>query len=622
MSDERVHRRLAAILVADVVGYSLRMGQDETGTRSQLNAIMESIVQPLLDAHRGRMFKTTGDGFLAEFASVVDAVDCAVEIQEALNKPEKSDPDQLQLRVGINLGDVIIEDDDVHGDGVNVAARLEAQAEPGGICISRSARDQIRDKVSYSIEDMGEIEVKNIARPVRAFRVLRNSDEIGGSVRTATPPRRARAIGAAVVAGIALVVAGALIWFEPWAPRIEAASVANMKLPLPNRPSVAVLPFVVSSNGADDAFFAEAIAEDLTRSLARVSGLFVIARSSTLDFVGERASPARAAEELGVRHVVRATLRRSGDRVRIDAALIDAVSGRIVWSDRLEHASDDVFDLQDDLVQALASRLSIDLVRTKDQPRFTSSPEAFFLWMKADHQSWLNTPEGYDEARVLANDALRIDPDFARAKSILAFVDTQIGYFRIAEDPRAALDRALVTARLAIEAEPEDWYSRAVLAQALMNLRQYEAADAEYARAIEMEPAHPRLLTRSALPLIFLGRGKAAEKRLRVAVRLNPSHGWLPDQLLGQALYIQERYREAAEMLDVARKKNPRFIGNMWWRAATHGQLGNEEKAAEAVAEILALMPGAAISKSFIQISDEPAMERFRAGLRAAGLPE
>lgn len=626
MSAERVQRRLAAILAADVVGYSLHMGRDEVGTRDRLNAIITETVTPALATYNGRLFKTTGDGFLAEFGSVVDAVDCAVEIQKRVKQQESAAAEPLLLRIGVNLGDVIIEGADVHGDGVNVAARLEALAEPGGVCISRAARDQIRDKLAYGIEDMGEIEVKNIARPVRAFSVRPGPSEAGagaGAKPVSRPaPRRRMGRWAAAVAVVAVVASGALAWLEPWAARVEAASTADMKLPLPDRPSVAILPFVVASENPDDRLFADAVSEDLTRSLARVAGLFVIARSSTLDYVGERASPARAAEDLGVRHVVRATLRRSGDRVRIDAELIDALSGRIVWSDRLERTSADVFDLQDALVLALASRLSADLGRIQNQPRFTSSPEAFFLWARADRESWINTPDAYGKARALATDALRIDPDFIRAKAALAFVDTQTGYFRVAKDPKAALQRALVASKEAVARQPDDWYPQAVLAQALLNLRQYEAADAAFLRAVEMEPAHPNLLTRSALPLIFLGRGKAAEDRLRIAKRLNPFHGWLPDQLLGQSLYLQERYAEAAESLAKARAVNPRFIGNMWWRAATHGMLGNQSKAEAAVAEILARMPKASIARSFIQISDDAAMERFRTGLRAAGLPD
>ncbi|MFO7855332.1 MAG: hypothetical protein R6V44_08960, partial [Paracoccaceae bacterium] len=432
-------------------------------------------------------------------------------------------------------------------------------------------------------------------------------------------PRR----GLLAAGALALLVAAATLWrFEPWAPRVEAASVSEMALPLPDEPSVAILPFRVLSDGEGDRVFAEALTEDLTRGLARIPGLFVIARSSTERYAAEDAAPARVAEDLGVGHVVRASLRRSGERVRIDVEMVDVLSGRIVFSERYDRSAGDLFALQDDLVRSLAFRLSSDLDRMSEQPRFTASPEAYLLWAQADHESWINTPDAYANATALARRALEIDPGFPRAQGVLAFIETQKGWFRVAPDPPAAIARGLAEARRLVEEHPDDWYLQAVFAHATFNTRDYATAAAEWDRAIEMEPAQPRMLTQASLPLIFLGRGAEAERRLRVAIRLNPFHDWLPDQLLGQALFILERYEEAAASLEAARRANPRFIGNRWWRAAVHGRLGETEKAEAAVAEIREIMPDATISTSFIKLSDEPAMERYRAGLRAAGLPE
>ncbi|MFN3259431.1 MAG: adenylate/guanylate cyclase domain-containing protein [Pikeienuella sp.] len=619
MSEVRLQRRLAAVLAADVVGYSRMMGEDEGGVRARFNAAMETVIAPAITEHRGRLFKTMGDGLLAEFGSVVDAVDCAVRIQDGMETFNRSGAPALLLRIGVNLGDVIIEGDDVHGDGVNVAARLEGLAPPGGVCISRAARDQIRDKLSYELQDMGEVAVKNIARPIRAFGVTspRNSAR-----RPSFVAKRRVRTGRIVAVAAFIALAGLLAWLQPWVARVEPAAIASMALPLPDKPSVAVLPFEVAASSVDDRRLADAIAEDLTRGLARVSGLFVIARSSTLSYVGDNAEPARVSEELGVRHVVRATLRRGGDRVRIDAELVDAVSGRIVWSDRFDRASSDIFVLQDEIVEALAVRLASDLNRAAEQVRFTDDPEAWFAWFEADRESWLNTPDAYGKARALALKALERDPGFVRAKSVLAFIDTQRAYFGLVEDRAELLARAHEEARSAAAEEPEDWFPQSVYAHTLMNLRDYEGAATAYARAVEMEPADAHLLTRSSLPLIFLGRGAEAEARLRVAIRLNPFHDWLPDQLLGQAQFIQERYAESAEAFERARARNPRFLGNKWWRAAVYGQLGDRDKAAEAVAEILAHDHKATLSRGFIRIADVSAMTRFNAGLRAAGLPE
>ncbi|UWQ89872.1 tetratricopeptide repeat protein [Rhodobacteraceae bacterium M382] len=616
MTENRVERRLAAILAADVVGYSSLIENDETGTRALLNAAFDEIIAPALERHRGRLFKTMGDGYLAEFASVVEAVECAAAIQKNL-----ADHSTLTLRIGINLGDVIVEGDDLHGDGINVAARIEALADPGGIAISRSARDQIRDKLNVTLHDLGEIRVKNIARPVRVFNVVDPSIP-SEATPTSRPQTFVWKFGAAGVALLVLAFVGMLSWDRLRPQDVEAASLARMQLALPDKPSVAVLPFKTQSGTQEEALLARAVGEDLTRSLARVDGLFVIASSSTERYRDQRVSPAKVAEELGVAHIVRGTLRRSGEQVRVDTELIETLSGRIIWSDRIERASKDVFELQDSLVTHLAQQFSEDLERVQDRHRFTENPEAFLLWARADEASWVNTPISYQRARALAQEALALDPEFVRATALLGFVETQTGYFRVANDPRLALENGLEIAREVVRLEPDDWYSRQVLAQSLLNLRDYEGALDEFRRAMELEPAHPNLLTRSALALIFLGRGSEAEELLRLSVRLNPFHNWLADQLLGQAIYLQGRYGEALEHLETARSKNPRFIGNLWWRAAAYGQLGDDTKASQTVKAIIERMPNASISTSFIQITDPIGQTRFKEGLRAAGLPE
>lgn len=616
MTDVRVERRLAAILAADVVGYSSLIEHDETGTRALLNAAFDDIITPALERHRGRLFKTMGDGFLAEFASVVEAVECATSIQKNF-----STHSELTFRIGINLGDVIVEGDDLHGDGINVAARIEALAEPGGIAISRSARDQIRDKLDITLQDLGEIQVKNIARPVRVFNVVDSSTDSRPPALGSRKWRFWKPISAGFVV-LALLTLGVIAWDRLRLGQVEAASLERMQLELPDKPSVAILPFQTLSSAEEDTLLAKAISEDLTRTLAQVNGLFVIASSSTERYRGQGASPATVAEELGVAHVVRGSLRRSGDQVRVDAELIDTLSGRIMWSGRIERASEDVFELQDSLVEELAQQFSEDLERVQDRHRFTENPEAFLLWARADEASWVNTPASFGRARVLASEALALDPDFVRAKALLGFVETQTGYFRIAKDPKIALENGLEIGKEVVRLEPNDWYSRQVLAQSLLNLRDYEGALVEFRRAMELEPAHPHLLTRSALALIFLGRGAEAEELLRLSVRLNPFHSWLADQLLGQAIYLQGRYEEALGHLEISSAKNPRFIGNLWWRAAAYGQLGDAEKAALAMTAIFERMPDASISTSFIQITDPIGQSRFQEGLRAAGLPE
>ncbi len=627
MAGEEVERRLAAIVAADVAGFSRLVSLDEEAILNELRAHRRELIDPKIAEYRGRIANTAGDSLLIEFPSVVEALRCAIDMQQGMASRNSGKPvdRRIEFRIGINLGDVIAQEADLLGDGVNIAARLEGLADPGGICVSRAARDQVRDRMAISFEDKGEIEVKNIPRPVRVFRVATPSAAMSPAERTGLRSRswslnRQKFVLAAVLSVVLAI--GAISWHEPWKPHMKAASMEAMRLPLPDKPSVAVLPFEVSSSGDGDVEFANAVNEDLTRGLARVSGLFVIARGSTLKYKGEDAIPARVSEELGVRFVVRASMRRSKDRVRIDAELVDALSGRIIWSDRLERASDDVFALQDALVHALVSRTAQGLSKAGNYRRFTSDVEAYFSWFEGDREALLNVPASYGKARALALAALERDPKFVRASALLAFVDTQTGYFKLVDDFEAVLVRARNAAAAAVAAQPDDWYTQSVHAQTLLNLRDYEGANLAFARAIELDPANSDLLTRSTLPLIFLGKGRAAEARLRIAIRLNPYHDWLPHQLLGQALFLLERYEEASDRLLAAQRENPSFIGNMWWRAATYGQLGNAGEARRAAGEILSRMPQTSISQSFIQIRDTAAMERFRQGLRRAGLPE
>jgi adenylate cyclase len=310
-------RRLAAILAADVAGYSRLMGADEEGTHHRLRAHFAQLVEPKISEHKGRTVKNTGDGLLAEFASVVDAVRCAAEIQRAMIDCEAGLPEdrRIRFRIGINLGDVIAEDNDIFGDGVNVAARLEALAEPGGICISRTVRDQIRDKLPYSFEDLGEQSVKNIARPVRVYRF-----GVGAPTGPSTEPPHAA---------------------------------VKASLPLPDKPSVAVLPFANMSSDPEQEFFADGISEDVITALSRYPSLFVISRNSSFTYKGRSVDVKQIGRELGVRYVLEGSLRKSGNRIRVTAQLVEAETGRHVWAERYDRELADIFAVQDEITEAV-----------------------------------------------------------------------------------------------------------------------------------------------------------------------------------------------------------------------------------------------------------------------------
>jgi TolB-like protein/class 3 adenylate cyclase len=360
-----MERRLAAILAADMVGYSRLMAADETGTLARQNAHRKELIDPRIAEYGGRVVKSTGDGVLVEFPSVVDALCCAVTIQLAMPEREAASPEENRIayRIGINLGDIIIEDDDIYGDGVNVAARLEALAEPGGICVSRTVVDHVRGKVTSDFEDLGEQQVKNIPEPVHVFRVLMQPE---AARKSASESRRmawwrspaAGMVG--VVAVLAIAAVGIMVW-RPWAPDVEPASVERMAFALPDKPSLAVLPFDNMSGDPEQEYFADGMTEDLITDLSKISGLFVIARNSTFTYKGTPVEVRQVAEDLGVRYVLEGSVRRAGDEVRINAQLIDATTGGHVWAERYDGSVVDIFSVQDEFVRKIVKALAVNL---------------------------------------------------------------------------------------------------------------------------------------------------------------------------------------------------------------------------------------------------------------------
>jgi len=346
----RVERRLAAILAADVAGYSRLMGADEEGTHERLKALRRELVDPEIAEHKGRIVKTTGDGLLMEFPSVVEAVACAVAIQRRAGRRNAEIPtdQRIELRIGINLGDVIVEEGDIYGDGVNIAARLEALAEPGGICVSRVVRDQVRDKLAFGFEDMGEQQVKNIARPVRVHRVLLGE--------------------------------------KPSSPEPGAAASTQPLLALPDKPSIAVLPFANMSGDPEQEYFADGMVEEIITALSRIRWLFVIARNSTFTYKGQSLDIKQVGRELGVRYILEGSVRKAGGRVRITAQLIDALTGAHLWADRFDGSLEDVFDLQDQVAASVAGVIeptlqAAEAARSANRP--TDDLTAYDLYLRA-----------------------------------------------------------------------------------------------------------------------------------------------------------------------------------------------------------------------------------------------
>ena len=577
-------RRLAAILAADVAGYSRLMGADEEGTLEALKAIRRELSDPKVKEHRGRIVNTTGDGLLIEFASVVDAVRCAVDVQRAMAERNADVPSdrRIELRMGINLGDIIKDGRDIFGDGVNVAARLEALAEPGGICVSRVVRDQVRDKLAFSFEDMGEQQVKNIARPVHVYRVL-----------------------------------------------IDKPASAKALLPLPDKPSIAVLPFQNMTGDAEQDYFVDGVVEEIITAISRLPWLFVIARNSSFTYKGRAVDVKQVARELGVRYVLEGSVRKGGNKVRITGQLIDAASGAHIWADRFDGALDDIFELQDQVASGVVGAIepklrSAEIERAIRKP--TENLGAYDLYLRALAQFWKWTPDGWSEAVDLLRRALDIDPSYATAAGLFAWC-------RVVEQTRRLVsaqerDEASRFARLAVEKGNEDpdalWMGGWGM---LMLAGEHAAGMSAMERSLALNP-------NSALASCFFGwaqsyrhQSQRAIEALERARRLSPldPQPWVFYGGLAHAHFAAGRWGEAIEWADRALHAQPRMTAVVGVKAAACSHLGRAEEARAYVSRYLELRPGSTIGNvgGYVRTAVSP---EFRAaytdGLRKAGMPE
>jgi TolB-like protein/class 3 adenylate cyclase len=415
-----LERRLAAILAADVAGYTALMGADEAGTLERLTSLREDFLEPLIADHHGRVVKLMGDGILVEFASVVDAVACALSWQTGVAERDGA----LKFRIGINLGDVIVEGEDIHGDGVNVASRLEGLAETGGICLSGDAYRQARGKVEATFGDLGEQTLKNVTEPVRVYQCL--LDKPAAEQTRQHIASAGRSVSRPVLAGglaLLVVAAGVAFWQRPWEPREEPASVEAMAFPLPDKPSIAVLPFNNMSEDASQEYFADGMTEDLITDLSKISGLFVISRNSSFSYKGHRVKVRQVAEELGVRYVLEGSVRRAGKEVRINAQLIDATTGGHLWAERYDGTLEDIFDLQDKVTAQIVAALKISLTgeEVAEQERHqTENAAAHDAYLQGWALYKLGTLEDFKRALPLLSTAVERDPGYSQAHAALA----------------------------------------------------------------------------------------------------------------------------------------------------------------------------------------------------------
>jgi TolB-like protein/Tfp pilus assembly protein PilF len=540
-------------MAADVVGYSRLMGEDEAGTLATLKRLRANLIDPTIAEYHGRMVKLMGDGALVEFASVVDAVECAVHIQKDMSE-HNADTEQnnrIEFRIGINVGDIIIDGEDIYGDGVNVAARLEGEADPGGICISSDAYRQVLGKIDLAFEDSGERTLKNIAEPVRAYR---------WSIGNAAAP-------------------------------METAPVQERHLS--DKPSIAVLPFNNMSNDPDQEYFADGISEDLITDLSKLEGLTVIARNSSFTFKGRQVDVKEAAQTLGVRNILEGSVRKMGNKVRINAQLIDGVSGSHIWADRYDGSYEEIFDLQDEILEKIVSALEVNLTgrdRDKITHRATVNIDAYDLLLRGRTKFYAMNPVAFMQARDLFQQAIDIDPKFADAYTYLSFIE-MVGYLYILPELGDDMSKARTLSEKAIALDDRSGMARTQLGWIQIWMGEHSLGIANLERGVEIDPTNAEGYAYLAEGLNYAGDPERAVEMTRKAQEYDPV---LPPNCqfhLGHSYYLLGRFEEAAETISGALKFVPEFVPAHMILTAVYTELGQTEAAQKEIEIIADFVP-------------------------------
>jgi adenylate cyclase len=599
-----MERKLTALLSADVKGYSRLMGEDDEATVRTLTAYRE-VMAVLIQQRQGRVVDTPGDNLLAEFASVVDAMRCAVEIQRELKarNAELLPNRRMEFRIGINLGDVVVEGDKIYGDGVNIAARLEGLADPGGICVSGSVYDQVKAKLALGYEDLGEQMVKNIAEPVRVYRVVMEP----------------------VVAVSPGEEASQKSQVESPTLRIPHSAFRTQEaLPLPDKPSITVLPFTNMSGDPEQEYFSNGITEDLITDLSKLSGLFVIARNSAFTYKGKAVDVGEVSRKLGVRYVVEGSVRKAGNRVRINAQLVDATTGGHLWAERYDRELQDIFALQDEVTQKIVFALKIQLT-PEEQVRFRQAPtdnlDAYDSFLRGQAYLWRSTREANSQARQLFEKAIELDSQYAGAYAVLGFTYLIAWISQWSQDPQT-LAQAFALAQRAVVLNDSLPLAHTMLGIAYALQKQHEQAIVEGEKAIALDPNYADGYAWLGTIFNFAGRPQEAIGLVEKALRLNPHDPFFYLFNLGVAYRLMGRYEEAITAFKRVLSRNPNFAPALAHLLVAYSELGQEAEAQAEAAAILRLSPNFSLEVLGQRhpFKDQTDLERLLAALRKAGL--
>jgi adenylate cyclase len=627
MVPEGFKRKLTAILSADVEGYSRLMGEDEESTVRTLTAYRE-VLTTLIEQHSGTVLDSPGDNLLAEFASVVDSVQCAVAVQREIKARNEELPENriMRFRIGVNLGDVIQEEDRIYGDGVNIAARLEGLAAPGGICISKTAFDHIESKLPYGYEFLGDQPVKNIARPVGAYRVLMEPriTAVGKKEKLKRWSARWRRVALAGAVVVLIAIIGLVVWNFYFRPSVDPASVEKMAYPLSDKPSIAVLPFVNKSGDSKQDYFSDGITETIITALTQIQNMFVIARNSTFTYKGKNVEIKQVAEELGVRHVLEGSVQKTEDRIRITAQLIDAITGRYLWAERWDRDLSDIFALQDEITKKIVTSLNVKLLKGDDARRWAQSTdnlEAYLKYLEGRKIHLRHTKESNILGRQMLEEAIALDPNYLAAYAQLGIIhiaDAAYGWTNRAKSLEAAEELAHKALSL------DESFPGGYLVLSGVHLQK-----GEIGKAVALRRKIVALLPNSANYHAFLGNallfmeGKAEEaiKEYKIARRLDP---FPPNWILnysGIAYRVNGEYEKAIGMFQKVIKRSPDMWLSHFELAACYGLLGREREARAAAGEVLRIRPNFTIAKLHFQpYRDKADKDRTIEVLRKVGL--